>query len=464
MSALTSAIVIDAPADRVWQVIAHQFDRIGDWATAIPASAAVAVAPSPVDAPVAGRVCHTGVRMVPTVIETVVAYDEVARTLTYEATDGMPSFVNLARNRWQVTKITDTQSRVDFRAQLDVRGPLGALARWWLLARVAKHGRYLLADLKHYVERGEPSPRKRPQPGHAGDPVLAVGAWPTTRRARAALRANTVFSIASGVILLVGGWSLAHSWGVRQPAVPPLLGAAVTCFGLLAAWVAVLPAAPLRRWTVLVASADVSWVTASVALLIWYPLTVAGAVVVAWLAAVVAALAAWQLVGRAAARGDDALADVDVMQASRVLAAPPADVWPLLADHDLYGRLAPNLSTVETVNGAGQPLRRRYTDTAGQHWQETCTVWDEGRRFAIDVDTSDYPYPLRLMRGLWQVDPYAGGSRVIIRFAYQATPSVRGGLFAIGMRAVSPLILNRIFRGWQRSLASTPYSTPVERV
>ena len=53
---------------------------------------------------------------------------------------------------------------------------------------------------------------------------------------------------------------------------------------------------------------------------------------------------------------------------------------------------------------AGEPLRRRCTNTTGQDWQETCTVWDEGRRFAVDVDTSDYPYPLRLMRGLWQVD------------------------------------------------------------
>ncbi len=85
MSALTSAIVIDAPDDRVWQVIAHQFDRIGDWATAIPASAAVAVVPSPVEAPVAGRVCHTGVRMVPTVTETVVAYGVIGRDPVWAA-------------------------------------------------------------------------------------------------------------------------------------------------------------------------------------------------------------------------------------------------------------------------------------------------------------------------------------------------------------------------------------------
>jgi hypothetical protein len=52
--------------------------------------------------------------------------------------------------------------------------------------------------------------------------------------------------------------------------------------------------------------------------------------------------------------------------------------------------------------------------------------------------------------GLWQVDPDPGGSRVIMRFAYQATPSVRGGLFAIGMRTLFALIVNRIFRGWRR--------------
>jgi len=78
----------------------------------------------------------------------------------------------------------------------------------------------------------------------------------------------------------------------------------------------------------------------------------------------VAALAAWQLGGVAGARGDDPLADIEVVQAVRVLAAAPADVWALLTDHDLYGRLAQNLSTVEVVSEAGQPLRRSASLTA----------------------------------------------------------------------------------------------------
>src|SRR5262245_20260635 len=104
MRPLTSTVTIDASADHVWDTIAHQFGRIGEWATAIPAS--IAIPPSRtvthdhivVEAPVAARVCVTGIRTVPQVTETIVAYDQDARTLTYEATAGMPAFVTLARN------------------------------------------------------------------------------------------------------------------------------------------------------------------------------------------------------------------------------------------------------------------------------------------------------------------------------------------------------------------------------
>jgi hypothetical protein len=32
MQPLTSSLTIDAPADQVWDIIAHQFGRIGEWA------------------------------------------------------------------------------------------------------------------------------------------------------------------------------------------------------------------------------------------------------------------------------------------------------------------------------------------------------------------------------------------------------------------------------------------------
>jgi hypothetical protein len=163
MVELTQTVVVNAPADAVWRVVAGGFDRIGEWATAIPASTANPVAESAIGAPVPSRVCHTGVALIPQVTETIAAFDDPGRTLTYEATSGMPSFVTLARNRWQVTAEGERRSRVTFAADLRVRGPVGWLARWWLLARVGRMGRFLLDDLKYYVEHGVASPRKQQQ-------------------------------------------------------------------------------------------------------------------------------------------------------------------------------------------------------------------------------------------------------------------------------------------------------------
>jgi hypothetical protein len=49
---------------------------------------------------------------------------------------------------------------VDYSARFAVRGLLGRIAAVVILARVSYHGRYILDDLKHYVETGTPSRRK----------------------------------------------------------------------------------------------------------------------------------------------------------------------------------------------------------------------------------------------------------------------------------------------------------------
>jgi hypothetical protein len=171
MPELFTDFIVAAPADRVWDVIGRHFDRIGDWATAIPSSTALprghtAVGSGPPDgaaalgAPVAGRVCHTGIRLVPQVTETLTAYDDTDRTLTYQATAGMPAFVTLARNTWTVTPFDARRTRVSLSARFHTRGLLGLLGRWAILARTHRTSRHLADDLRHYVETGQPSPRK----------------------------------------------------------------------------------------------------------------------------------------------------------------------------------------------------------------------------------------------------------------------------------------------------------------
>ncbi len=176
MPTLSQRFVIAAPAAAVWEVIGPGFASIGEWATAIQTSTGVTHEPTSrprlaarasngselIFAPVSGRVCSTGLSMVPEVTETLVDYDPDRRTLTYEAA-GMPSFVTVARNMWTVVALDTVRSVVTLDAQFETRGIVGAVARWILLAQVRRTSRHLGDDLRHFVEYGTPSPRKRKQ-------------------------------------------------------------------------------------------------------------------------------------------------------------------------------------------------------------------------------------------------------------------------------------------------------------
>jgi len=152
-------------------VIGPGFARIGEWASVIPASAPVpapAVTPGPAaglpaaaaQAPVPGRVCTTGSRLLPQVTELLVAYDPAGRTLSYQAS-GMPAFVTLARNTWTVIPDGERACLVSLDAQFEARGVPGLLARWVIALQSRRNARLLQADLRHYLSHGTPSPRKQ---------------------------------------------------------------------------------------------------------------------------------------------------------------------------------------------------------------------------------------------------------------------------------------------------------------
>ena len=175
MRQLSADLTIDAPADQVWEVIGPGFARIGEWASVILASTAtpgpagpayagpICAGPAGADgAPVTGRVCATGVRLVPRVTENLIAYDQARRTLSYQAQD-LPALVTLARNTWTVVPVGEHRCRVALQAQFQARGALGVLAGWVVAVQARRNARLLGADLSHYIRHGTPSPRKQRQ-------------------------------------------------------------------------------------------------------------------------------------------------------------------------------------------------------------------------------------------------------------------------------------------------------------
>jgi hypothetical protein len=153
-------IRIDAPADRVWDILGPRFARIGEWASAIPSSQP-GTEPPDGDAPPDERVCSSTLPGVPEVRERLVHYDPEAMTLSYEATQGLPRFIHRATNTCTVTATTEHTCTVTSLAQVHARGALGRIGL--LLARPAlvHMGRRTFDDLKYLAEHGDPSPRKR---------------------------------------------------------------------------------------------------------------------------------------------------------------------------------------------------------------------------------------------------------------------------------------------------------------
>jgi hypothetical protein len=160
---ITKRAIVNASADEVWRVVAHEFDRIGSWATAVPVSRASDDGPELTGCPVWGRTCQTSMGMFPEVQERIVAYDEAHRTLTYEPIGGTPGFIATARNTWRVVAVDERRSEVSFAAVVTAHGIAGPLLAVAMRLMLTRAGGQVLDDLSDYVEHGRPTPRKQRQ-------------------------------------------------------------------------------------------------------------------------------------------------------------------------------------------------------------------------------------------------------------------------------------------------------------
>ncbi|MCY7300521.1 MAG: SRPBCC family protein [Ilumatobacteraceae bacterium] len=297
-----------------------------------------------------------------------------------------------------------------------------------------------------------------------GAPQIEIDARRAATRLRNLLRSNALFSTATGLLAVVAGGPIAELLGVDQVWVVRVLGGGLVAFAGLVFVVSGVRTTLLRPANLGVSIGDLGWVAGTLAAFALGWLSTSGVVAMGATGVVVLALGLTQLRARAEVEhaiagsdGDfDEVPPVEVVAFDRPASVTPEQLWPVMIDHELYAKLALNLTAAKGLTPDGLGFQRSCTDTAGRSWSETCTLWEPGRRFDVDVDTSDYPYPLARMQGSWRVEPNGGeGSTVGMTFAFQPTRGLRGRFFVAVMHLAFPLILKRIMRGWIRAAATT---------
>lgn len=153
--------VIDAPPDRVWEVLGPRYTEADRWASSVHVSAGRG-GPGVDDiagAPARGRVCETSLGQFE---ETVVHYDESAREVAYTAQgEKMPFFVKRMLNSWNVEAEGPDQARVTMALEVSLAAPFNVLMALPMRMQLGGVLREAHEELKHFVETdGVPHPRK----------------------------------------------------------------------------------------------------------------------------------------------------------------------------------------------------------------------------------------------------------------------------------------------------------------
>ncbi|MEN1728961.1 MAG: SRPBCC family protein [Pseudomonadota bacterium] len=149
-------ISIDAPIEQVWRVSAEEFEDIDRWDANVKSSISNE---HPVSGSAsAGRICtqYNGRKIVEELIET-----DVDRTsFSYRISKGLPGFVESAINTWRLEKSSSTQTRLTMTVIIQVRGLIGTMMSVPMKAQMGKILGNAQEELKHFIEKGLPHPRK----------------------------------------------------------------------------------------------------------------------------------------------------------------------------------------------------------------------------------------------------------------------------------------------------------------
>jgi hypothetical protein len=159
--------VINVSADRLWSILADDFDKIGEWARGVDSSGPNTDAAVPEGASVGGRVCE--VPGFGAINETFTSFDPDERSYSFGATASkIPSFVRNLTNHTLVKELGPEQSEVQLKLTADTSGVRGALIKPVMTRKFSRAIDAVLEDLEVFAESGKISSEKSKALAKAG--------------------------------------------------------------------------------------------------------------------------------------------------------------------------------------------------------------------------------------------------------------------------------------------------------
>jgi carbon monoxide dehydrogenase subunit G len=148
-------IVINAPAEQVWNVLGRDFENISKWATLVSNSEINTEAQVVNNSPVGGRLCNTSIGKIS---EEFTEYDDHNMSFSFKGVITSIMFTSVISSN-KVTAIDENTSEVTATPHIELTF-LGTLMSPLIKLQLSKAVSGGLEDLKYYVENGKPSPSK----------------------------------------------------------------------------------------------------------------------------------------------------------------------------------------------------------------------------------------------------------------------------------------------------------------